>query len=120
MTQRSEEGHGAFITLIQTLATRTAELHRAFAMKSGLPAFEPEPFTAQDMEFSWKLGADTEVPVTQRRVYQLVDVVEARDDVTLYTHWPQPYAFAGSSTTPTDRRIRSALSSVVTVRNRVP
>ena len=33
---------------------------------------------------------------------------------------PQPYAFAGSSTTPTDRRIRSALSSVITVRNRVP
>ncbi len=33
---------------------------------------------------------------------------------------PQPYAFAGVSTTPTDKRIRSALSSVITVRNRVP
>ncbi|MDQ2964083.1 MAG: PilW family protein [Pseudomonadota bacterium] len=33
---------------------------------------------------------------------------------------PQPYSFAGVSTTPTDRRMRSVLSSVVTVRNRVP
>jgi type IV pilus assembly protein PilW len=33
---------------------------------------------------------------------------------------PQPYAFAGTSTTPADKRIRSALSSVITVRNRVP
>src|SRR2546426_1575541 len=28
---RAEETHGAYLTLIQTLATRTAELHRAFA-----------------------------------------------------------------------------------------
>lgn len=33
---------------------------------------------------------------------------------------PQPYSFAGVSTTPTDKRMRSVLSSVVTVRNRVP
>ncbi len=38
---------------MQTLATRTAELHRAFAMRSGDPAFEPEPLTAQDFE-AWK------------------------------------------------------------------
>jgi len=50
---RAEEAHGAYLTLIQTLATRTAELHRAFAMKSGDPAFEPEPLTAQDFE-AWR------------------------------------------------------------------
>jgi type IV pilus assembly protein PilW len=33
---------------------------------------------------------------------------------------PQPYSFAGATTTPTDKRMRSVLSSVVTVRNRVP
>ncbi len=33
---------------------------------------------------------------------------------------PQPYYFAGVSTTPADRRVRSVLSSVITVRNRVP
>jgi type IV pilus assembly protein PilW len=33
---------------------------------------------------------------------------------------PQPYTFNGTSTTPTDKRVRTALSSVITVRNRVP
>ncbi|HKW79470.1 MAG TPA: PilW family protein [Casimicrobiaceae bacterium] len=32
----------------------------------------------------------------------------------------QPYVFAGVSTTPSDKRMRSVLSSVITVRNRVP
>lgn len=40
-----------------------------------------------------------------------------RDNITTS---PQPYAFAGVSTTPTDKRLRSVLSSVITVRNRVP
>lgn len=33
---------------------------------------------------------------------------------------PQTYTFNGASTAPTDRRLRSVLSSVITVRNRVP
>jgi maltose alpha-D-glucosyltransferase/alpha-amylase len=45
--------HGAYITLMQTLATRTAELHAAFAMRSGDPAFEPEALAPQDVE-AWK------------------------------------------------------------------
>lgn len=32
----------------------------------------------------------------------------------------QPYTFDGTTTTPTDRKIRSAVSSVITLRNRVP
>ncbi|MGE5640270.1 MAG: maltose alpha-D-glucosyltransferase [Clostridia bacterium] len=40
--------HGAFRSLMETLATRTAQLHGAFALRSGDPAFEPEPFTAED------------------------------------------------------------------------
>ena len=48
-----EKPHGGFVALMQTLATRTAELHRAFAMRSGDPAFEPEPLTVQDFE-AWK------------------------------------------------------------------
>lgn len=32
---------------------------------------------------------------------------------------PQPYTFNGVTTTPTDKKMRSALSSVITVRNRV-
>src|SRR5687767_2826110 len=45
--------HGAYLALVQTLATRTAELHRAFAMRSGEPAFEPEPLAVQDAD-AWK------------------------------------------------------------------
>ena len=45
--------HGGYLTLMQTLATRTAELHRAFAISSGDPAFEPEPIAATDFE-AWK------------------------------------------------------------------
>jgi maltose alpha-D-glucosyltransferase/alpha-amylase len=52
-TSRAESDHGAYVALMQTLATRTAELHRAFALRSGDPAFEPEPLIAQDVE-AWK------------------------------------------------------------------
>jgi type IV pilus assembly protein PilW len=40
-----------------------------------------------------------------------------RDNMTTA---PQTYTFDGVTTTPTDRRLRSVLSSVITVRNRVP
>src|SRR5207247_6552435 len=54
-TQRGspEANHAAYLMLIQTLATRTAELHRAFATPSGDRAFEPEPLTGADVE-GWK------------------------------------------------------------------
>lgn len=35
------------------------------------------------------------------------------------TSQPQPYTFNGTTTTPTDRRLRQAFSSVITLRNRV-
>jgi maltose alpha-D-glucosyltransferase/alpha-amylase len=49
----TEKPHGGYLALVQTLATRTAELHRAFALRSGDPAFEPEPMSAQDVD-AWK------------------------------------------------------------------
>jgi maltose alpha-D-glucosyltransferase/alpha-amylase len=42
--------HGAYLSLVQTLGTRTAELHAAFARRTGNPAFDPEPATAADFE----------------------------------------------------------------------
>jgi maltose alpha-D-glucosyltransferase/alpha-amylase len=45
--------HGAYLALMQTLATRTAELHKAFATPSGDPAFEPEALLADDVS-QWK------------------------------------------------------------------
>jgi maltose alpha-D-glucosyltransferase / alpha-amylase len=55
--------HGAYLTLMQTLAGRTAGLHRAFATRSGDPAFEPEPLTAQDVE-AWKARVRKEAEET--------------------------------------------------------
>ncbi|HUG22405.1 maltose alpha-D-glucosyltransferase [Piscinibacter sp.] len=41
--------HGAYLELIRKLGQRTAELHLAFAARSGDPAFEPEPLTAGEL-----------------------------------------------------------------------
>ena len=38
--------HGAYLSLVHTLGTRTAELHRALALRTGDPAFDPEPLAA--------------------------------------------------------------------------
>jgi len=64
---REDETHGAYLTLTQTLATRTAELHRAFAMHSGDSAFEPEPLTAQDIDV-WRARVHQEAEETLRIV----------------------------------------------------
>ena len=45
--------HGAYLALVQTLGVRTAELHRALAMRTDDPAFAPEPIEARDVEV-WK------------------------------------------------------------------
>jgi maltose alpha-D-glucosyltransferase/alpha-amylase len=69
-TLRDEETHGAYLTLVQTLATRTAELHRAFALRSGDAAFDPEPFGAQDVE-AWRARVKAEAEQTVSRVERL-------------------------------------------------
>jgi len=58
-----ENVHGAYLALMETLAGRTAGLHRALATRSGDPAFEPEPFTAQDVE-AWKARVKKEAQDT--------------------------------------------------------
>jgi maltose alpha-D-glucosyltransferase/alpha-amylase len=41
--------HGVYLALLHTLALRTAEMHAAFALRTGNPAFDPEPVTAEDL-----------------------------------------------------------------------
>ncbi|MEJ1172470.1 maltose alpha-D-glucosyltransferase [Variovorax sp. CCNWLW235] len=41
--------HGGFLALMATLGRRTAELHKALAMRTGAAAFEPEPLLAEDI-----------------------------------------------------------------------
>jgi type IV pilus assembly protein PilW len=50
-------------------------------------------------------------------VKAMVLLATVRDNVATA---PQPYLFNGSTTTPTDKKMRSSLSSLITVRNRVP
>jgi maltose alpha-D-glucosyltransferase/alpha-amylase len=47
--------HGIYLPLMQTLGTRTGELHCALAQRSGDPAFDPEPVTERDFA-AWKAG----------------------------------------------------------------
>jgi len=42
------DAHGAYLTLVQTLGSRTAELHRALGTPTGRPAFDPAPFGDDD------------------------------------------------------------------------
>jgi maltose alpha-D-glucosyltransferase/alpha-amylase len=68
-TQRGtpQAGHEAYMVLIQTLATRTAELHRALATPTRDSAFVPEPLTSADVE-SWKTRVREEAEQTLSQV----------------------------------------------------
>ena len=66
--------HGAYLALVQTLGLRTAELHAAFARRTGDPAFDPEPARAEDYaEWRRHLHEDTAATfdLLQRRIEQL-------------------------------------------------
>ena len=39
--------HSSYLLLVRTLAARTADLHRALAVKTGDPSFDPEPFNSE-------------------------------------------------------------------------
>ncbi len=69
-SMREQETHGAYLTLIQTLATRTAELHRAFAGAQGDPAFVPEALTAQDVD-TWRARVRQEADDTLRIIERI-------------------------------------------------
>ena len=56
-------GNHAYITLVQRLGVRMGELHQAFAIESGDPAFQPEPIAATDVE-AWKQQIQAEAETT--------------------------------------------------------
>ncbi len=41
--------HGGYLAMVETLGRRTAQLHKAFTLERGDPAFDPEPMTAADV-----------------------------------------------------------------------
>lgn len=58
-----EHSNGSYAALAQRLGIRVAELHRAFAIESGDPAFQPEPITSMDVN-GWKLQIQSEAETT--------------------------------------------------------
>jgi len=61
--------HGAYLALIRTLALRTAQLHQAFALRTGDAAFDPEPVTAEDLA-GWKQRVGEEAVATLEMLAQ--------------------------------------------------
>ncbi|MDH5536114.1 MAG: phosphotransferase, partial [Betaproteobacteria bacterium] len=63
-----------YLSLMSTLGTRTAELHRAFALKTGDAAFDAEPVTPQDVK-QWRSRVREEALATlellERRMSEL-------------------------------------------------
>jgi maltose alpha-D-glucosyltransferase/alpha-amylase len=72
------EAHGAYLALVQTLALRTAELHRAFTLTTGDAAFDPEPASAQEYA-AWKSrvrdDARATLQLVERRLPELTGAV---------------------------------------------
>jgi maltose alpha-D-glucosyltransferase / alpha-amylase len=75
-----DDAHGLYLSLVRTLAIRTAELHRALARPTDDPAFAPEPITAQDVA-AWvaatRAVAETTLTLLSSRLTQLSAAVAA-------------------------------------------
>jgi len=72
--------HSAYLLLVRALAARTAELHRALAVETGDPAFDPEPLDAAHL-VEWveriRNEADATLAALESRLETLPD--DARD-----------------------------------------
>src|SRR5262249_50082306 len=59
----AEDVHGAYLELVKTLATRTAELHRPLAAPTSDPAFSPQKIEEEDLA-RWRLNVRAEAEKT--------------------------------------------------------
>jgi maltose alpha-D-glucosyltransferase/alpha-amylase len=66
--------HGGFLALMATLGRRTAELHRALAMRTGSAAFDPEPLAAADFA-SFKTHAANDATTTLALLRERLDLL---------------------------------------------
>jgi len=72
--------HTSYLLLVRTLAARTADLHRALAVKTGDPSFDPEPFTAQRLaEWAAAIGAELDATLQTLRARRSELPVAARE-----------------------------------------
>jgi maltose alpha-D-glucosyltransferase/alpha-amylase len=71
-TGSAADVHGAYLALARTLGLRTAELHAAFTLTTGDPAFDPEPVESDDLT-AWAGHIRQEAEAT-------LDLLESRLD----------------------------------------
>jgi len=64
--------HAFYLTLMDTLGRRTAELHQAFARQTGDAAFDPEPIQAGDLT-AWLEQIEHDITATCARLEQRCD-----------------------------------------------
>ena len=68
-----------------------------FKLRPGIKWQDGTPFTAADVEYTWKLITDPKVPVPTRVVWQDVQRVETPDPHTVRVHFAKPsLAFLGT------------------------
>jgi maltose alpha-D-glucosyltransferase/alpha-amylase len=70
--------HEAYLVLIRTLATRTAELHEALAARTGNADFDPEPLTRTDID-GYRLRALAEARAAFALLKTAMDQIPAAD-----------------------------------------
>jgi maltose alpha-D-glucosyltransferase/alpha-amylase len=67
--EENGEVHGFFLTLMDTLGRRTAELHQAFGKQTGDAAFDPEPIQIGDLT-AWLKQIEHDTDATFARLEQ--------------------------------------------------
>jgi peptide/nickel transport system substrate-binding protein len=71
------------------------------------------PFTADDLTFTFQVGADPEIALFPDPIFQFIESVEAADAQTVLVRWKQPYIDAdaafqsGTMTAPLPRHLLS-------------
>lgn len=78
--ETEENPHGYFLSMMDLLGRRTAELHRVFCRPTGNLAFEPEPITQEDLS-AWSDRLHAEAVTTLDRLESRRDTLsdELRD-----------------------------------------
>ncbi|MBV9913939.1 MAG: maltose alpha-D-glucosyltransferase [Sinobacteraceae bacterium] len=71
-----EDAFGLYLELVRTLATRTAELHRALATPTQDEAFKPVPITGADIQ-AWRDKVRSEAQTTLELVAQRISQLPA-------------------------------------------
>jgi len=99
------EAHGGYLTLMHTLGRRTGELHLALALRTGDPAFDPEPIQPADLT-AWVAAAQEDatgaLALLTRRRDGLSAAAQASADALLARRDQVQQRLAAYGQTPVD------------------